>query len=357
MTSEDVRIESGALRSFAEKVIASAGVPADRAYTTADILVGADLRGISSHGVAGGTGLSELIDRIGEGAILPDTLPVIEQKKDWAIATVDAKGGVGPPAAMEAAHLAGDLAERFGVGRVHVRDANHFGAACLYVEALAARGFAARATCTSGAWMIPHGGNQIRFGTNPIAWGVPASDFPIVIDIATTQRAVSTAVRAARAGDPIPSDYFLDAEGKPLEGIVSLETIFQGSTLPLGGKQYGYKGSGLAMLVDLDSVIGGGSTGRIPTMRETPFSRVSQTFEAWRLDFLFPLEEAQEKIETAVADIRKHGGSEMLLPGEREARRKKEAEEKGIPYERSQWEAILKIASKTKIAAPPLLSL
>ena len=239
---------------------------------------------------------------------------------------------------------------------MYVRDANHFGAACLYVEELAARGLAARATCTSGAWMIPYGGNKIRFGTNPIAWGIPYSEFPIVIDIATTQRAVSPAVRAARAGDPIPPDYFLDAGGNPLEGVVSLEAVLEGSTLPLGGRRYGYKGSGLAMLIDLDSVIGGGAAERIPTMRETLLSRVSQTFEAWRLDFLFPHEEARKKIEAAVADIRRHGGSGMLLPGEREARHKKEAEEKGIPYENSQWEAILEIAGETGVPAPALLS-
>ena len=239
-------------------------------------------------GVAGGTGLTELVERTRAGAINIEAVPEIQKQPDWAVASVNAKGGLGPSAAMEAAHLAGDLANQYGVGRVHVYDTNHFGAACVYVESLLERGLAARCTCTSGAWMIPYGGNRVRLGTNPIAWGMPCGDEAIVIDMATTQRAVSPAIRATRAGDPIPKDYFKDKNGNMLEGVVPYDSLIGGSVLPLGGEQFGYKGSGLNILVELDNVIGGGSLERIRNMRETPMSRVSQTFEAWRIDFLFP---------------------------------------------------------------------
>jgi LDH2 family malate/lactate/ureidoglycolate dehydrogenase len=200
--------------------------------------------------------------------------------------------------------------------------------------------------------MMPYGGNKVRLGTNPIAWGIPCGEEAIVIDMATTQRAVSPAIRATRAGDPIPPDYFKDKDGNLLEGVVPYERLIGGSVLPLGGEQFGYKGSGLNILVELDNVIGGGSTGRIRNMRETPFSRVSQTFEAWRIDFLFPEDEARLRLAETISDIRKHGGPEMLLPGEREARKKADAEERGIPYETSQWETIRKISGETGVPAP-----
>ncbi|MEE9276060.1 MAG: Ldh family oxidoreductase [bacterium] len=356
MTDSLARVLPEALGEFTRAALDTLGVPEDRARTTAEVLVGADLRGISSHGVAGGTGLSELLQRIRAGAIDPAVRPEVRRREEWAIASMDARGGVGPPAAMEAAHLAGDLAERFGVGKVHVRNANHFGAACIYVEALVARGFAARATCTSGAWMIPYGGDRIRLGTNPIAWGAPCGEEAVVIDMATTQRAVSLAFRAARAGDPIPPDYFIGEGGEALEGTVALEEIMNGSALPLGGERFGYKGSGLAILVDLDGVMGGASTARVPSMREQPESRVAQTFEAWRIDFLFPEEEARGRLAEAAADIRRHGGAEMLLPGEREARRKADAEERGIPYEPSQWDTLRRLADETGVPAPAPIS-
>lgn len=346
------RVSHIALTEFTGEVIQSLGAAADRARTTAEVLVAADLRGIASHGVAGGTGLAELVERARAGAINIEAIPEIQQKPGWAVAAMDAKGGLGPSAAMEAVHLAGDLADQYGLGRVHVYDSNHFGAACVYVEALLKRGLAARCTSTAGAWMIPYGGNRVRMGTTPIAWGMPCGDEAIVIDMATTQRAVSHAIRAAKAGDPIPRDYFKDKDGNMLEGIVPFERLIGGSILPLGGEQFGYKGSGLNLLIELDNVIGGGSLERIRSMRETPMCRVSHTFEAWRIDFLFSAEEARERLAKAIQDIRSHGGPEMLLPGEREARRKADAEKWGIPYENSQWETLHRLAEQSGISPP-----
>lgn len=346
------RISPIALTEFTRTVIQSLGAAEDRARSTAEVLVAADMRGISSHGVAGGTGLTELLQRTRAGAIDIEAVPEVHRKPGWAVASMNAKGGLGPSAAMEAAHLAGDLAEQYGVGRVHVYDANHFGAACVYVEALLKRGLAARCTSTSGAWMIPYGGNRVRLGTTPIAWGMPCGGDAIVIDMATTQRSVSPAFRAAKAVEPIPRDYFRDKDGNMLEGIVSPDRLVEGSVLPLGGEQFGYKGSGLNILIELDNVIGGGSLERIPSMRETPMCRVSHTFEAWRTDFLFPEDEALRRVEKAVKDIRSHGGPDMLLPGEREARRKADAEKWGIPYENSQWETLGLISEKTGIPPP-----
>ena len=350
--SEIRRVSHIRLTEFTKEVIQSLGASEDRARSTAEALVAADLRGISSHGVAGGTGLTELLHRTRAGAINIEAVPEIQQKTGWAVASMNAKGGLGPSAAMEAAHLAGDLAEQYGVGRVHVYDANHFGAACVYVEALLKRGLAARCTSTSGAWMIPYGGNRVRLGTTPIAWGIPFGDEAIVIDMATTQRSVSPAFRAAKAGEPIPRDYFRDKDGNMLEGVVPPDRLVEGSVLPLGGEQFGYKGSGLNILIELDNVIGGGSLERIPSMRETPWCRVSQTFEAWRIDFLYPEEEALLRVGEAIKDIRSYGGPDMLLPGEREARRKADAEKRGIPYEKSQWETLDIISGKTGILPP-----
>jgi len=346
------RISQAVLTEFAKGVIQSLGASEDRALSTAEALVAADLRGISSHGVAGGTGLTELVERTHARAINIEAIPEVQHTPGRAISVMNAKGGLGPSAAMEAAHLAGDLADQYGIGRVHVYDANHFGAACVYVEALLQRGFAARCTSTSGAWMMPYGGNRVRLGTTPIAWGMPCGDEAIVIDMATTQRSVSPAFRAAKAGEPIPRDYFRDKDGNTLEGVVSPDRLTEGSVLPLGGDQFGYKGSGLNILIELDNVIGGGSLERIPSMRETPVCRVSQVFEAWRIDFLFPEDEVQQRLREAVRDIRDHGDANMLLPGEREAKRRADAEMRGIPYETSQWETLRFIAEKTGIAPP-----
>lgn len=350
--TENKRVSEEALVRFATKIIMALGAPEERARMTAEILTAADMRGISSHGVAGGTGLRELVERIQKDAIDPNATPSIKRKANWAVATMDAQAGIGPAAAMDATRLAGDLADEYGIGKVYVHNANHFGAACVYVEALIERGLAGRATCTSGAWMKPYAGNRIRLGTNPIAWGVPAGDQAIVIDVAMTQRAVSPAIRASRAGEAIPPDYFLDENGEVISGHVPYDELIKGSVLPLGGMQFGYKGSGLAVLIDLDGVIGGGATEHIPTLRVQPDARITQTIEAWRLDALNPVEDAKRRLAEAVQDIKSCGGPEMLLPGEREARKKADAEKNGIPYEASQWETLKMIGGWLGVEPP-----
>lgn len=350
--SDTKRISEEALVRFATKIIMALGAPEERARVTAEILAAADMRGISSHGVAGGTGLRELVDRIRKDAIDPKATPSVKRNENWAVAVMDAQAGIGPAAAMDATRLAGDLAEEYGIGKVYVHNANHFGAACVYVEALIERGLAGRATCTSGAWMKPFGGNRIRLGTNPIAWGVPAGDQAIVIDVATTQRAVSPAIRASRAGEAIPPDYFLDENGEVISGHVPYDELLKGSVLPLGGTQFGYKGSGLAVLVDLDGVIGGGATERIPTLRVQDDARITQTIEAWRLDALYSIEDAKNRLAEAVRDIKSCGRPEMLLPGEREARKKVDAEKNGIPYEASQWDTLKMLGNRLGVEPP-----
>jgi hypothetical protein len=46
----------------------------------------------------------------------------------------------------------------------------------------------------------------------------------------------------------------------------------------------------------------------------------------------------------------------MLLPGEREARRKADAEKFGIPYERSQWDTLDLVSRETGIPPPEPIS-
>ncbi|MBI1725103.1 MAG: Ldh family oxidoreductase, partial [Candidatus Tectomicrobia bacterium] len=120
---ETRRVSAAALAAFTAGAIRTLGAPEDMARVTAEALVAADLRGIFSHGVAGGTGLHELIERVRAGAVDPAARPGLHHREGWAAATMDGCGGMGPVAAMEAARLAGDLAEKYGVGRVHVYNA------------------------------------------------------------------------------------------------------------------------------------------------------------------------------------------------------------------------------------------
>ena len=79
--TEKKRTSEEALVRFATKCLMALGAPEDRARVTAEILAAADMRGISSHGVAGGTGLRELVERIQKDAIDPVAAPSVKRTK------------------------------------------------------------------------------------------------------------------------------------------------------------------------------------------------------------------------------------------------------------------------------------
>src|SRR5207237_6141074 len=125
------------------------------------------------------------------------------------------------------------------------------------VGAGAWRGQKRGAACQIGiimcnAWPIvpPWQGKQGRLGTNPICMSVPG---PWLLDMATTTVAAGRIFKAMINGQPeIPAGWAFDSAGVPTTDTAA---AYKGMLMPLGG----YKGSGLAMMVEiLCSVLSGG---------------------------------------------------------------------------------------------------
>jgi ureidoglycolate dehydrogenase (NAD+) len=83
---------------------------------------------------------------------------------------------------------------------------------------------------------------RIFLGSNPIAFGAPGEREPVIIDMSTTHVAWGKVLVARQEGKPIPTDWGVDAEGKPTtdpQRVVGLA--------PTGG----HKGYALAMMVEI----------------------------------------------------------------------------------------------------------
>src|SRR5882672_7608976 len=64
--------------------------------------------------------------------------------------------------------------------------------------------------------MAPWGGVDLLLSTNPIAVAVPATDGPIVLDMATSVAAYGKVKTAAQRGESMPEGWMVDHQGKPL---------------------------------------------------------------------------------------------------------------------------------------------
>src|SRR5262249_62027632 len=92
--------------------------------------------------------------------------------------------------------------------------------------------------------MAPWGGVDLLLSTNPIAVAVPATEGPIVLDMATSGAAYGKVKTAAQRGETMPEGSMIDHQGKPL---TDPKRAAEGLLVPIGG----YKGYGLALVLGL----------------------------------------------------------------------------------------------------------
>ena len=138
------------------------------------------------------------------------------------------------------------LAKETGVAILAITNSHHMAAMWPETEAVAEQGLVAFA-CTSYKPMVaPAGAKKALFGTNPIsfAWPRPGKT-PVVYDMATAAMAMGEVQVAAREGHKVPIGTGLNKDGK--ETTDPNEIAKGGVLLPFGG----YKGSGIAMMVEL----------------------------------------------------------------------------------------------------------
>ncbi len=349
------RYDPEAVRAYVSTIIERHGVSEPKAEIVSRVLVEADLRGIWSHGV---NNLDLLVlSAIDEGGVAAGA--VMEDKTrngSYSIRHFDAHGDLGACSAMVAVQTVKELARKHGMGKVYVFNANHFGAGAIYSEKICReKDLAGRVTCTTPSVMMPHGGRKRRLGTNLISWSVPYGDSYVTIDMATTVHSVSGIVKAVVQGEPFPFPVYDEAGCETLDSSqfsTPDDFLSRGAMIPLGGLEArsggessdaGYKGSGLAILIELDNVVGGGFSAYIDPTVHDKGRWIRQSFEAWRIDSLFPRHRALEEIARTVEDIKSRGNSEMLLPGEKELKQREESLREGIAYDAVQIERLCRV--------------
>lgn len=150
------RFDAARLTRFTAAVFERAGLAAEAAAISAEVLVAADLHGIESHGLPR---LPWYLEMIAAGAIDVDATPVIEQETA-ATMVIDARNGFGPPAAAWAMRYCLDKALETGVAFVTVRNSNHFGIAGYYAMMGLDRGLAGIAMTNASPQIVPLFGSR-----------------------------------------------------------------------------------------------------------------------------------------------------------------------------------------------------
>ena len=333
-----------ALDAWAVACLREVGVPPPEARLVAQSLVQTSTWGIDSHGILR---LTHYLDRITQGSIQPAAAPVV-LRTGPVTAQVHGEDGLGIVHAMLAMETAIEMAKENGAGLVGVGHSSHCGAMQLYTRAAAREHLIGIAMTHADAIVVPHGGKQKYFGTNPISIAVPrASGEAVCLDMATSQVAWNKVKNARLEGKPLPEGIAVDAEGRPTR-----DAHAAAAGVPLGGPDYGYKGYGLAFMVDiLCGMMNGMAFGpRLTPMyeqldRPRKIGHFLLAFDPARFAGADTLEAT---VDALVADLRARG--EILHPGEPEEIAQRERLATGIPIDDEalrdmrQWSAKLGVA-------------
>lgn len=347
-----VRIAEAPLRAFVDLLLRNAGSAADAAAAVSRSVVEASLRGIDTHGVR----LAPHYLRCLYASRLNPKPKLTVTRSAPAVAHVDADNGFGHFASYRAIDEGMAMAAETGIAAVTVGNSSHHGATGGYALAAARNGFAAIAMTIADAAVAPFGGVKAFNGTNPIAFAVPvAGAQPMVLDMATSSIPLNRVHLRRATGTQLPADVAIDADGH-----ATRDPNRFGALLPLGGSEYGYKGAGLAAMVDiLCSAFSGMPHGNALT----PFSDPSlpgpdlrgHFFVVMRPELFQSLAVFDAKLSAFLADLRgqpAHPGKRVMAPGDPELAAEAERRANGIPVDLSTWDALREFARRQDVRCP-----
>ena len=160
------------LRALGVRAFEGLGLPRQDAVDVVDILVLADLFGLSTHGLSR---IESYGERLQVGGINRQARIRVDSPAP-ALRLVDGDNGVGPLVGMHALRAAMQAASECGVGLAFARQSNHFGPISPYGLIAAEAGYASIIGSNATTTIAPWGGTDARVGNSPIGFAVPNPD-------------------------------------------------------------------------------------------------------------------------------------------------------------------------------------
>jgi len=342
MTCE-VRFGIDELRRYAAALLTAGGFRPAEAGQTADVLVWANARAVDSHGVLR---IPRYVEMVELGLINPAAEIVVEQRQG-AITRMDAARAPGATAMIAAMREAVGQAKEAGVSWCAVRNITHAGAVGYYASQAAREGRIGIVMTASGPLMAYHGSRSPAVSTNPIAIAVPSENDPIVLDMSTANVALGKVMAARDAGQSIPADWGMDAEGHPTTDPGKVETL-----TPLGGP----KGSGLSLMIEILTSVLVGNPVIAPALEKSGSGTMNGLAIAVQVDAFGALDHFRAEVERLAAALkgvpRATDTAKILMPGERGFATAAARETEGIPLPAGTVTRLAKLAEKLGVSPP-----
>jgi L-lactate dehydrogenase len=344
------RYTVASLLQLGEALFVAAGMDADKAKCVAKVLVTGDMVGQRTHGMAL---CAQYLGQIEQGLMKTKGEPEL-LRDSGAIFVWDGNYLPGPWLVSRAFATACDRVAAHGVVTGVLRRSHHIACLASLVKEVTDRGLVALLASSDPAvsFIAPYGGKEAIFTPNPIAVGYPTSAEPVWIDVSTSITTVGMARQKAAADTPFAHPWLMDAEGVPTNDPHVVEPGAGGTLLPLGGREYGHKGFGLSLMIEM-LTHGLAGFGRPDTEKRWGANVFLQVFDPQAFggsaDFL---RQADYTVERCHANAPIDPLLPVRMPGEMAQKRMRVAEESGIELSAPVLEALTAAAQRYAVALP-----
>jgi LDH2 family malate/lactate/ureidoglycolate dehydrogenase len=320
-------------RELAEAALRGIGYDADEARIIADHCIDAALCGYEYSGLAKILNVAD-----SDHAKAPRRPMTVMRETDVSIA-FDGGNNVGMLSLYYAAEATIRKAAAHGIALVSVNDAWMSGRSAYYVEMIAKAGLVAVHTASSSKLVAPFGGAKAVLGTNPLAIAVPSSREPVVLDIGTSAYMMTEVLLRERLGEALPEGVAIGPDGAPTRDAALAR---RGALLPFGGNAGGYKGFGLALMIQALGLLAGAGS------KED--SDYGYLFIAFRPDLIGPADvfnaRVSELIDRVKATPRQAGVDEIRIPSERAFRSRERLLREGLDFDQLVYDGLVRLRDR-----------
>lgn len=344
------------LRQIGHQIFRHIGLNKKNTTLAVDVLIQAELRGISTHGFVR---LGEYVPLWEQKRINPNAVFKIEHET-LSTALLDADFGFGLLSGPFAMEIAIAKAKQVGTGWVAVKRSHHFGIAGYHAMLALKHNMIGISMTNANPLVAPTFSKEAMLGTNPLAIAIPAATHPpFVADFATAPISRGKLDFLHDNGQQSPENLIQDKEGN----LTTLSNILSngGAIRTLGGtyESASHKGYCLSAMVDiLSAVLPGANFGPfvVPTLSYLPDTTkqenngIGHFFGAIAIDAFQPADAFKKRMDDWIESMQNakpiDGHERVLIPGEPERLLEEKHLKQGFITATPQLEKVLKSLSE-----------
>jgi LDH2 family malate/lactate/ureidoglycolate dehydrogenase len=244
-----MKIKVSELRNQVSQALLKAGYNSDDAEMITNVVMFGQMSGKLSHGIVRlFKGDLNLLENIGDGPY-----EIVEKTQNSAQVIAHHQPGI--LIGHLAMNKAIELAKNNKIGLVSsIGTQSTSGCLTYYLEQIAKNSLIGIVMSQSAPFIAPFNSKEALFGTNPMGYGFPTNDKPLLFDMATSAITYGDVLIASTTGKQLPENIASDKSGNP---TTNPDEALEGSVNSFDNS---YKGSGLAMIVEILAGVLAGSS-------------------------------------------------------------------------------------------------